>query len=46
VDTATKPEDVSAVMKGCVGHEIVTIAGDATAIRPQLEAVGIKLESN
>jgi zinc protease len=43
---ATTPAAVQSVLKPCVGHEIITIAGDAASIRPQLEAIGLKLESN
>jgi zinc protease len=43
---ATTREAVQGILKPCVGHEIITVAGDAASIRPQLEAIGIKLESN
>jgi zinc protease len=43
---ATDREAIRAILKPCVGHEIVAIAGDATVLRPQLEALGLKLESN
>jgi hypothetical protein len=33
-------------MKNCVGHEIISISGDAATIAPQLKAIGLKLEAN
>jgi zinc protease len=42
---ATNREQVRAIMKPCVGHEVVTIAGDAASVRPQLEAIGLKLDT-
>jgi zinc protease len=43
---AASRQDVRAVMKNCVGHEIISISGDAASIVPQLKAAGIKLEAN
>jgi zinc protease len=43
---AASRQDVRAVMKNCVGREIISIAGDAAAIAPQLKAIGLKLEAN
>ena len=43
---AATRQDVRAVMKNCVGHEIISIAGDAASIAPQMKAIGIKLEAN
>ena len=43
---AATRQDVRNVMKNCVGREIISIAGDAAAIAPQLKAVGVKLEAN
>jgi zinc protease len=43
---ATNREAVAALLKPCVGHEIISIAGDAATVRPQLEAIGLKLEAN
>jgi zinc protease len=43
---ATNRDTVRALFKPCVGHEIVSIAGDADLVRPQLEAFGLKLEAN
>jgi zinc protease len=43
---AANRQDVRSVMKNCVGHEIITITGNAAEIRPQLKAIGLKLEAN
>jgi zinc protease len=43
---ATNREEVRALLKPCVGHEIISIAGDAASVRPQLDAIGLKLEAN
>jgi zinc protease len=43
---AATRQDVRALMKNCVGREIISIAGDAAAIAPQLKAIGLKLEAN
>jgi zinc protease len=43
---AASRHDVRAVMKNCVGREIISISGDAAAIAPQMKAIGIKLEAN
>jgi len=43
---AATRQDVRAVMKNCVGHEIISISGDAAAIAPQIKALGLKLEAN
>jgi zinc protease len=43
---ASTRQDVRATMKNCVGHEIISIAGDAASIAPQLKAIGLKLEAN
>jgi zinc protease len=43
---AATRQDVRAVMKNCVGKEIISISGDAAAIAPQLKAIGLKLEAN
>jgi zinc protease len=43
---ATSRESVRALLQPCVGREIVSIAGDAATVRPQLEAIGLKLEAN
>jgi zinc protease len=43
---ATTREAVQGIMKPCVGHEIIAIAGDAASVRPQLDAIGLKLETN
>ena len=43
---ASTRQDVQRVMKNCVGHEIISISGDAAAIAPQMKAIGIKLEPN
>jgi hypothetical protein len=29
-----------------VGHEIITVTGNAAEIRPQLKAIGLKVEAN
>jgi zinc protease len=43
---AATRQDVRDLMKNCVGHEIISIAGDAASIAPQLKAIGLKLEAN
>jgi zinc protease len=43
---AATRQDVRTVMKPCVGHEIISISGDAEKIGPQLKAMGLKLEAN
>jgi zinc protease len=43
---ATDRESVRALFKPCVGHEIISVAGDAAVLRPQLAAMGLKLEAN
>ncbi len=42
---ATTADDIRALLKPCIGHEIVSIAGDAATLRPQLLAAGLTLES-
>jgi zinc protease len=43
---AASRHDVRALMKNCVGREIITVAGDAAKVGPQLKAIGLKLEAN
>jgi zinc protease len=43
---AASRQDVRGVMKNCVGHEIITVTGNAAEIRPQLKAIGLKVEAN
>jgi hypothetical protein len=38
----TRPA-VRDALKPCLDHEVITIVGDAKAVRPQLEAHGLKL---
>lgn len=40
---ATSRGKVSELLKTCVGHEIVTLAGDAKVLAPQLAAAGLNL---
>jgi zinc protease len=43
---ATTRESLKEIMGTCVGKEIVAIVGDATVLRPQLEAEGLKVSVN
>jgi zinc protease len=38
----TTPKTLREITEGCVGKEIVTVVGDATVLRPQLEAAGLR----
>ncbi len=42
----TTRQTLQQAIAGCSGHEIVTVVGDSAALRPQLEKMGLKVESN
>lgn len=37
-------QDVSRLLDGCVGNEVVALVGDAAVLRPQLAAAGVAIE--
>ena len=43
---ATTPQTLQQLAKPCLAKEIVTVAGDASVLRPQLLAAGLKLEDH